>query len=129
MRLQSRILQTLRTPEARARLAPIVAQGACESRAALGREVCAQFGFVDARGSAQPTGWLKALEVLETEQQIALPAPMGIGPRPGASMRPCPPRSSPVAGGDLRRARARWRVLPGGELRVRRPHPASHHAD
>ena len=75
MRPQSQILHTLRAPEARARLAPIVAHGACESGAALGREVCAQFGFVDARGTAQLTGCLKALEVLETEQQIALPAP------------------------------------------------------
>ena len=82
MRPQSQILQTLRAPEAQARLGPIVAHGACESRAALGREVCAQFGFVDARGSAQLTGCLKALEVLETEQQIALPAPRPHGHRP-----------------------------------------------
>ena len=84
MRPQSQILQTLRAPEAQARLGHIVAHGACESRAALGREVCAQFGFVDARGSAQLTGCLKALEVLETERAIALPAP-----------RPHPQRPSP----------------------------------
>ena len=60
MRLQSQILQTLRAPEAQARLEPIVAQGACESRAAFGREVCAQFGFVDARGTAQLTACLPA---------------------------------------------------------------------
>ena len=86
MRPQSQILQTLRTPEARARLAPNVAQGACQSRAALGRAVCAQFGFVDARGTAQLTGCLKALEVLETEQQIALPAP---GTHPQRPSRRC----------------------------------------
>ena len=84
MRPQSQILQTLRAPEAQARLGHIVAHGACESRAALGREVCAQFGFVDARGTAQLTGCLKALDVLETEQQIPLPAP-----------RPHPQRPSP----------------------------------
>ena len=84
MRLQSQILHTLRTPEAQARLAPIVAHGAFESRVALAREVCAQFGFVDARGTAQLTGCLKALDVLETEQQIPLPAP-----------RPHPQRPSP----------------------------------
>ena len=84
MRLQSQILHTLRTPEAQARLAPIVAHGACESRVALAREVCTQFGFVDARGTAQLTGCLKALDVLETEQQIPLPAP-----------RPHPQRPSP----------------------------------
>ena len=82
MRLQSQILQTLRTPEAQARLGHIVAQGACESRAALGREVCAQFGFVDACGTAQLTGCLKALAVLETERRIPLPAPRLHGPRP-----------------------------------------------
>ena len=82
MRPQSQILQTLRAPEAQARLGPIVAHGAFESRAALGREVCAQFGFVDARGSAQLTGCLKALAVLETERRIALPAPRPHGHRP-----------------------------------------------
>ena len=75
MPLQSQILQTLRTPEAHTRLGRIVAQGTDQSRTALAREVCAQFGFVDARGSAQLTGCLKALEVLETERWIALPAP------------------------------------------------------
>ena len=84
MRPQSQILHTLRAPEAQARLAPIVAHGAWKSRAALGRAVCAQFGFVDARGSAQLTGCLKALEVLETEQQITLPV-----------ARPHPQRPSP----------------------------------
>ena len=84
MRLQSQILHTLRAPEAEARLEPIVAHGAFESRAALARAVCTQFGFVDARGSAQLTGCLKALEVLETERQIPLPAP-----------RPHPQRPSP----------------------------------
>ena len=73
MRLQSQILQTLRAPEPRVRLEHIVAQGAFASRVALGREVCAQFGFVDARGSAQLAGCLKALAVLETAGQITLP--------------------------------------------------------
>ena len=82
MRLQSQILQTLRAPESQARLEPIVAHGAFESRAALGREVCAQFGLVDARGSAQLTGCLKALEVLEAERAIVLPAPRPHPQRP-----------------------------------------------
>jgi len=86
MRLQSQILQTLRAPEGQARLGPIVAQGVFESRAALGREVCAQFGFVDACGSVQLTGCLKALEVLETEQPIpnrliGLPGYFGVAQR------------------------------------------------
>ena len=73
MRLQSQILQTLRAPEFQARLEHIVARGAFESRAALGREVCAQFGFVDAYGRAQLAGCLKALAVLDTAGQITLP--------------------------------------------------------
>ncbi len=82
MRLQSQILQTLRAPEAEARLDSIVARAKFESSTALGREVCAQFGFVDARGTAQLTGCLKALAVLETERQITLPAPRPHGHRP-----------------------------------------------
>ena len=84
MRLQSQILQTLRTPEAQARLGRIVAQGACESRAALGREVCAQFDFVDACGTAQLTGCLKALADTGARSdgfRCLRPASMVIGPR------------------------------------------------
>ena len=84
MRLQSQILHTLRAPQSQARLEQIVAQGTLDSRAALGREVCAQFGFVDARGSAQLAGCLKALAVLETAGRVMLPAP-----------RPHPQRPSP----------------------------------
>ena len=82
MRLQSQILQTLRAPEPRARLEHIVTQGGFDSRAALGREVCAQLGFVDARGTAQLAGCLKALAVLDTAGQITLPAPRPHAHRP-----------------------------------------------
>ena len=82
MRLQSQILHTLRAPEAQARLESIVARSAQASRTALGREVCTQFGFVDARGSAQLTGCVKALAVLESEGQITAPAPRAHCHRP-----------------------------------------------
>ena len=82
MRLQSQILPTLRAPEPQARLERIVAHGAFASRAALGREVCAQFGFIDARGTAQLAGCLKALTVLETAGQNALPQSRPHGHRP-----------------------------------------------
>ena len=92
MRLQSQILQTLRAPEFQARLEHIVARGAFESRAALGREVCAQFGFVDACGRAQLAGCLKALAVLETAGQVTLPQlrPHGHRPSPRCLDAPVP---------------------------------------
>ena len=84
MMIQSQILQTLRAPESQARLAHIVAHEALDSRAAVGRRVCAEFGFVDARGSAQLAGCLKALNRLEGAGRIVLPAPRrrGCAPSP-----------------------------------------------
>lgn len=74
MRVQSQILQTLRAPESQSRLAHIVAQEELGSRAAVARRVCAEFGFVDARGSAQLAGCLKAFNRLEEAGQLVLPA-------------------------------------------------------
>ena len=74
MEHQNQILQTLRAPESQARLERIVAQEALNNRAAVGRRVCAEFGFVDARGSAQLAGCLKALNTLHKAGRIALPA-------------------------------------------------------
>ena len=59
-----------------------MARGALDSRAALGREVCAQFGFVDACGSAQLAGCLKGLHTLEAAGQLTLPAPRAHPQRP-----------------------------------------------
>ena len=64
MEHQNQILQTLRAPESQARLERIVSQESLNNRAAVGRRVCAEFGFVDARGSAQLAGCLKALNTL-----------------------------------------------------------------
>ena len=77
MEHQNQILQTLRAPESQARLERIVAQEALNNRAAVGRRVCAEFGFVDARGSAQLAGCLKALNTLHKAGRIALPASRG----------------------------------------------------
>ena len=74
MEHQNQILQTLRAPESQARLERIVAREALNNRAAVGRRVCAEFGFVDARGSAQLAGCLKALNTLHKAGRIALPA-------------------------------------------------------
>ena len=70
MEHQNQILQTLRAPESQARLERIVAQEALNNRAAVGRRVCAEFGFVDARGSAQLAGCLKALNTLHKAGRI-----------------------------------------------------------
>ena len=74
MEHQNQILQTLRAPESQARLERIVSQESLNNRAAVGRRVCAEFGFVDARGSAQLAGCLKALNTLHKAGRIALPA-------------------------------------------------------
>ena len=82
MEHQNQILQTLRAPESQARLERIVAQEALNNRAAVGRRVCAEFGFVDARGSAQLAGCLKALNTLHKAGRIALPASRRVGGAP-----------------------------------------------
>ncbi len=82
MMVQSQILQTLHAPESQARLADIVAQEALDTRVAVGRRVCAEFGFVDARGTVQLAGCLKALNRLEALGRIVLP---------GARRRGCVP--------------------------------------
>lgn len=61
-------------------------------RTALADRICAEFGFLDARGRAQRAGCLKALRVLERDGQILLPAPRTA---PG-DRRPCRP-GEPVA--------------------------------
>ena len=82
MEHQNQILQTLRAPESQARLERIVAREALNNRAAVGRRVCAEFGFVDARGSAQLAGCLKALNTLHKAGRIALPASRRVGGSP-----------------------------------------------
>ena len=82
MEHQNQILQTLRAPESQARLERIVAHEALNNRAAVGRRVCAEFGFVDARGSAQLAGCLKALNTLHKAGRIALPASRRVGGSP-----------------------------------------------
>lgn len=74
MMVQSQILQTLRAPESQARLEQIVAQEGLDCRSAVARRVCAEFGFVDARGSAQLAGCLKAFNRLEGAGRLVLPA-------------------------------------------------------
>ena len=87
MEHQNQILQTLGAPESQARLERIVSQEALNNRAAVGRRVCAEFGFVDARGSVQLAGCLKALNTLHKARRIALPAAMGFSKRSCSTKR------------------------------------------
>ena len=78
MRVQTQIQRTLGVPEAVVRVAAILALERFPSRMALGRRICEEFGFQDARGRWQLAGCLKALRVMAgRSQRISLPAPAG----------------------------------------------------
>ena len=58
---QSQISRALQDEAAVARIASILSQEQFESRRALGRRVCEECSFADARGRLQLAGCLKAL--------------------------------------------------------------------
>ena len=72
---QNLILQTLRSQANRDTLLRPVELRRCETRGAIGREVCRQFGFRDRRGRLQVSGCQKALRTLEGEGVPVLPPP------------------------------------------------------
>ena len=73
---QSQISRTLRDEAAVARIASILSQERFDSRSALGRRVCEEFSFADARGRPQLAGCMKALGALaERVPDIVLPPP------------------------------------------------------
>ena len=73
MQAQSAILTVLRN--ALPSLSATVSAHQDKSRRALGRIVCAQFNFVNARGDARLSGCMKALGLLESEGHFSLPKP------------------------------------------------------
>ncbi len=82
---QSQISRTLRDDAAVARVASILSQERFDSRSALGRRICEEFSFLDARGRPRLAGCMKALGALaERDSGIALPPPKApaIGNRP-----------------------------------------------
>ena len=86
---QSQIQLTLNG--ATSRVAEILAQERFDSRQALGRRLCAEFGFQDRRGRFQVAGCLKALRVLEARSEaIVLPPPQTTSVRPGPSLLETP---------------------------------------
>ena len=72
---QSQIKRTLSEPQGLARVQALMREMPEAHRTALADRVCAEFGFVDARGRAQRAGCLKALRALERDAQVVLPAP------------------------------------------------------
>lgn len=73
---RSQIGRTLRREAAVSRVAAILSRESFESRSALGRRVCAEFSFLDARGRPQLAGCMKALgDLAERVPGIELPPP------------------------------------------------------
>ena len=71
---QSQISRTLRDGAAVARIASILSHEQFDSRRALGRRICGEFSFFDARGRPQLAGCMKALGALaERVPDIVLP--------------------------------------------------------
>ena len=120
MEHQNQILQTLRAPESQARLERIVAHEALNNRAAVGRRVCAEFGFVDARGSAQLAGCLKALNTLHKAGRIALPASRRGGGAPTPQRFDAPVAAATAVPGTVEAVAglSLERVEQGGQRRV-----------
>ncbi len=71
---QSQISRRLRNQASIARIASILSQEQFDSRRALGRRICEEFSFADARGRPQLAGCMKALATLsERVPEIVLP--------------------------------------------------------
>ena len=84
MLAQNQIARTLGDAAARSRIAGILVQESFVSRHAVGRRLCDEFGFFDARGRPQLAGCLKALTALEARSElITLPAPQAPAVHPG----------------------------------------------
>ena len=73
---QSQISRTLRDEAAVARIASLLSFEQLDSRSALGRRVCEEFAFADARSRLQVADCLRALTALaERRPEIVLPVP------------------------------------------------------
>lgn len=82
MEAQSQIKRTLSQSDSVARVRALMREAPEAHRTALAERVCAELGFVDARGRVQRAGCLKALRALERAGRIVLPAPRTApGPR------------------------------------------------
>ena len=84
MLAQSQIKRTLSEPQGVARVLAVMREAPAAHRTGLADRVCAEFGFIDARGRAQRASCLKALRALEREGALVLPAPRTAPGRPRA---------------------------------------------
>ena len=97
---RSQIQRTLGDAASIERIVEILATEEFASRGALGRRVCEEFGFADARGRWQLAGCLKALGVLAgRSDRIVLP-PRQRRPIPSAPVRLDGPVAAPVGVAD-----------------------------
>lgn len=92
---QSQVLRTLSAPSAGMRLQEVLADQRLRTRTAMARQVCEDFGFVDAKGKPQVGTCITALEKLAKREVIVLPAPQnnhasGASPRRLADAVPQP---------------------------------------
>jgi len=71
---RSRISRTLRQEAAVPRVAAILSRERFESRSALGRRVCAEFSFIDARGRPRLSGCLRVTVGTPAENDAFLSA-------------------------------------------------------
>ena len=104
MRLQSQIKRTLSEPQGVSQVRALLRKMPDAHRTALADRVCAEFGFINARGCAQRASCLKALRALERDGQIVLPAPRTTPGRPQGRRleQPVPaPKAVPAEVGEL----------------------------
>ena len=84
---RSQILRTLNDAASINRIAEILAREEFTTRGAVGRRVCEEFGFADARGRPQLAGCLKALNAIAARcDRVVLPLPQR-PPIPSAPIR------------------------------------------
>ena len=103
--IQNQIHRRLSEPESLARLGQILSGETFDARNAVGRRVCAEFGFRDARGRWQVAGCLQSLQALSAVGRIQLPAARHGSPYAAGCRldKPVPPASEvPGRVGEIR---------------------------
>ena len=130
---QSQIRRNLACSEGIVRLQALMNAENFENRSAIGRRVCEDFGFYDARGQVQLIGCMKVLRELNDDGQICLSASTrakrqvkarGLG-HAVAAAEEVPERLDQVSGLELELVRIRMRTGAGMSMAVSTTRPAS----